>query len=229
MQRGKYKLDDYNKKEPFDDSCIKFFIIYEGTDREPNYFEAFKNVFLEEKKAYIHHVLESTSPIIGNMPKNLIDRAKDFIKNPPKDLKFTPSEEDKFRFVIDVDKHPKQQIIDLKEYNDTLFDSNLFISNFCFEIWLWLHLDEQDKITSKKSKEIKTELGKKQNQLKFAEFPHDYIKKGLISTAIERAKKADLVKENYFPVEKSTKVYLLMEELLQYSLLNNAVKDPEIL
>jgi hypothetical protein len=55
------------------------------------------------------------------------------------------------------------------------------------------------------------------------------MKNDLISKAIERAKKADLAKDNYFPAEKSTKVYLLMEELLQYSLLNNAVEDPEIL
>ncbi len=228
MNRRKYTLDDYNKKEPFDDSCVKFFIIYEGTDREPNYFEAFKNVFLEEKKAYVHHVLEN-SIVRGNMPKNLIDRAKDFIKNPPKDIKFTPSEEDKFRFVIDVDKHPIQQIINLKEYNDTLTDSGLYISNFCFEVWLWFHLDEQENITAKKSKEIKTKLGEKQNELKFATIPHDYMVRDLILKAIERAEKADLVKDNYFPVEKSTKVYLLVKELLEYSILNNPVDEAEIL
>jgi hypothetical protein len=229
MLRKKYKLEDYNKKEPFDDSSVKFFIIYEGADKEPNYFEAFKNGFLEEKKAYVHHVLEDSSPIKGNMPKNLIERVKDFINNPPKDLKFTPSEEDKFRFVIDVDKHPEQQIIDLKEYNDTLLDSNLFISNYCFEVWLWFHLDEQEEIKSKKSKELKTELGEKQNQLKVANFPHDYINIDLIRKAIERAEKADTKKTDYFPVEKSTKVYLLIQELLEYSILNEPVLKPEIL
>lgn len=229
MQRKKYSLADYNKSEPFDDSSIKFFIIYEGVDKEPNYFEAFKNTFLEEKKAYVHHVLESSTLIKGNMPKNLIDRAKDFIKNPPKDLKFTPSEEDKFRFVIDVDKHPKKQIEDLKKYSDSLLDSNLYISNFCFEIWLWFHLDEQEKITSQKSKEIKKELGEKQNQLNLSSFPYDYIKKELILKAIERAVKADMNKDDYFPVEKSTKVYLLIQELLRYSILNNPVDDAEIL
>ncbi|MFY7743443.1 MAG: RloB family protein [Flavobacterium sp.] len=229
MNRKKYSLDDYNKKEPFDDSCIKFFIIYEGADREPNYFEAFKDKFLEEKKAYIHHILEKTSLVKGNMPKNLIDRARDFIKNPPKSLKFTPSEEDKFRFVIDVDKHPKNQIEDLKKYSDTLLDSNLFISNFSFEIWLWFHLDEQEKITAKKPKEIKTQLGRKQNELKFAAFPHDYMSKELIEKAIERAEKADLDKDNYFPVVKSTKVYILIQELLKYSILNEDVISPETL
>ncbi len=229
MQRKKYSLDDYNKREPFDDSCIKVFIIYEGTDKEPNYFEAFKNTFLEEKKAYVHHILESSTPIKGNMPKNLIDRAKYFINNPPKDLKFTPSKEDKFRFVIDVDKHPKQQIIDLKEFSDTLLDSNIFISNFCFEVWLWFHLDDQENISAKKSKEIKTHLGEKQNELKFAAFPHNYMAMDLILKAIERAENTDIDKNNYFPAEKSTKVYLLISELLKYSILNNPVDYEQIL
>ena len=227
MQRRKFKLDDYNKKEPFDDSCIKFFIIYEGIDKEPNYFEAFKEIFIEEKKAYIHHVLESESPIKGNMPKNLHERAFDFIENPPKELKFTPSKTDKFRFVLDVDKHPQEQITALKNYSDTLVDSALYISNFCFEVWLWFHFDTAEKIVSTKSKEIKTELGEKQNESGF-NFPHSYITIENINKAIERAEKADLKKEHYFPVEKSTKVYLLIQELLNYAIINDQVVDPKI-
>ena len=228
MNRKKYSLSDYNKEAPFDDSCIKLFIIYEGMDKEPNYFQAFCETFLEVKKAYVHHLLEINSPIKGNMPKNLLARAKDFIDNPPEYLRFTPSVDDKFRFVLDVDKHPEEQIIDLKNYSDTLLDSKLFISNFCFEIWLWLHLDEQKNILATKCKEIKTQLGLKQNELGF-NFPHSYMKIDLINNGIERAKQADAKKEIYFPVEKSTKVYLLMEELLQYSLLNNSVDGAEIL
>lgn len=229
MIRKKYSLNDYNKVDPFDDSCIKFFILYEGIDKEPNYFEAFSKKFLEPKKAYVHHVLENNSPIKGNMPINLKDRAYEFLTNPPKNLKFTPSKTDKLRFILDVDKHPIEQIKELKDFSDNLLDSNLFISNFCFEIWLWFHLDEQDNITSTKSKEIKTELGEKQNQLKISSYPHDYISTDLISKAIQRAEKSDLNKDDYFPVEKSTKVYLLIHELLQYSLLNNSVEDAEIL
>lgn len=226
MQRRKYKLDDYNKKEPFDDSCIKFFIIYEGIDKEPNYFEAFKENFIEEKKAYVHHILENESPIKGNMPKNLLDRVTDFINNPPKGLKFTPSKTDKFRFVLDVDKHPLEQIKDLKKYSDSLIDSSLFISNYCFEVWLWFHFETQEKITSTRSKEIKTELGQKQNEFGI-NFPHSYITIKSIKKAIERAEKADLNKDEYFPSEKSTKVYILIKELLEYSIINTPVIDPK--
>ena len=63
------------------------------------------------------------------MPKNLLQRAKDFLDNPPENLKFTPSKTDRFRFVLDVDKHPLNQITDLKNYSDSLIDSKLFISN----------------------------------------------------------------------------------------------------
>lgn len=222
MLRRKYTLDDYNKSEPFDDSCIKIFIIYEGTVKEPNYFEAFNQAFIEIKKAYIHHLLDNESSVKGNMPKNLLERTKNFIDNPPEGLRFTPSITDKFRFVIDVDKHPLDQIADLKNYCDSLIDSKLFISNFCFEVWLWFHLDSPENITSATSKEIKTELGGKQNEHKF-NFPHSYISIEKILKAIQIAEKADLNNENYFPAEKSTKVYILIKELLKYSIFNNNV------
>ncbi len=228
MNRKKYTLEDYNKKEPFDESCIKFFVIYEGITKEPNYFEAFNETFIEQKKAYIHHILESESPIKGNMPKNLLDRVVDFIENPPKDLRFTPSKTDRFRFVLDSDKHPKQQIESLKNYSDSLIDSILYISNFCFEVWLWFHFEEQQKITSKKSKEIKIELGILQNQFGI-NFPHSYMTIEKIKLAIKRAENADTNNSNYFPVEKSTKVYLLIKELLEYSILNNTVDAEQIL
>jgi hypothetical protein len=228
MVRKRHTLDDYNKKEAFEDAT-KFFIVYEGEVREPQYFGTFNNLFFEPKKASILHVFEKDTNVIGSQPKKLIERAKSFIENPPKDLPVTPSEEDKFRFVLDRDEHPIEQFSELKSYCEQLNEADLFISNFCFEVWLYFHLDEQEKITSSSSKEMKTELGEKHTQSKINNYPKGYLTIDLISKAIERAKKADLDKENYFPVEKSTKVYLLMEELLQYSLLNNTVEDAETL
>ena len=228
MIRKKYALEDYNKKEAFHDAT-KIFIIYEGIDREPNYFQAFNDAFLDPKKAYVHHVLDGHSGIVGNMPINLKDRAKAFLANPPEDIKVTPSKEDKFRFVLDVDKHPLEQIQILKDFSDGLPDSSLFISNYCFEVWIWFHLDEQIKMTATKCKELKTILGTKQNGKGIANFPYSYMSTDLIYQAIDRAEAADIDKEDYFPVEKSTKVYLLMKELLEYSIENKTVKEPKIL
>ena len=222
MNRKRYTLDDYNKKESFLDAT-RFFIVYEGEDKEPKYFGTFNNLFFEPKKASILHVFEKDTNVIGSQPKKLIERAKSFIENPPKNLSVTPSSEDKFRFVLDVDEHPIQEFSELKQYCESLVDANLFISNFCFEIWLLFHLDDPKNITCKTSKESKTELGEKHTKSKLKNYPKSYLTVEYISKAIERAMDADLNKNDFFPVEKSTKVYLLMQELLQYSILNNPI------
>jgi hypothetical protein len=224
MNRKKYSASDYNKAEAFQDAT-KFFIIYEGTVKEPNYFQGFNETFLDIKSAYVHHILEANTGIIGNTPLKLKERAEFFIKNPPADIKITPSNEDKFRFVLDVDKHPQIQIEELKNYCDNLFDANLYISNYCFEVWLWVHFKNFEDITSVKSSEMKTELG----TLNLNNFPFCFMNIDLINDAITKSEIKDINNTNYFPIEKSTKVYLLIKELLQYAIISKPVNDPEIL
>ncbi|GAA3760557.1 RloB family protein [Flavobacterium ginsengiterrae] len=226
MERKRFTLDDYNKKESFKDAT-KFFIVYEGEDKEPKYFGTFNNLFFEPKKASILHVFEKDTNVVGSQPKKLIERAKSFIENPPKDLPVTPSAEDKFRFVLDVDQHPPEEYPELKAYCESLVDANLFISNYCFEIWLLFHLDERENIQCTTSKESKTELGEKHTTSKIKNYPKGYLTPDLILKAIERAEKADINKDSYFPAVKSTKVYLLMKELLRYSLINKEVIEPQ--
>lgn len=218
--------DNYNKKESFR-SSTKFFLIYEGTTKELKYFEFFNRAFLDLKNACIIHVLEKDTNIIGSQPKKLKERAKSFIENPPKNLTVTPSVQDKFRFILDVDNHPADQFPELNEYCQSFEDASLFISNFCFEVWLWFHLEDQEKINSKTSDEIKSELGIKHTEHKINNYPKGYLTIERISKAIERSKQADINKDDYFPVEKSTKVYLLIEELLNYSFINNQVIEPK--
>jgi len=217
MQRRKFKLEDYNKKAPSKDAT-KYFIIYEGAVKEPNYFEAFNKTFLDVKTAYIHHILENDTDVFGNTPLKLKERAESFIKTPPTGVKVTPSIDDKFRFVLDVDKHPLEHINELKEFCDNLNDANLFISNFCFEVWLWAHIEDLNKITSTKSSQMKSELGRKHN----GNYPHCFMGKKLIDKAIQRCKNVDVA--HYFPNEKCSKVYLLIEELLSHSFLNIEVE-----
>lgn len=224
MNRKKYSASDYNKAEAFQDAT-KFFIIYEGTVKEPNYFQAFNETFLDKKSAYVHHILEANTGVIGNTPLKLKKRAEFFIKSPPADINITPSKDDKFRFILDVDKHPPIQIKELKTYCDSLFDANLYISNYCFEVWLWAHFKNFEDITSVKSSEMKTELG----TLNLNNFPFCFINMDLINDAIIKSEKADTDKNNYFPVAKSTKVYLLMKELLQHVIFSNQVIDLETL
>ncbi|MDI9308839.1 MAG: RloB family protein [Limnohabitans sp.] len=225
MERKRFKIQDYNKREAFEDAT-RFFIVYEG-DKELHYFQMINHLYLPPKKASIIHILEKDT-VIGSQPKKLIERVKFFIENPPKDLSVTPTEDDKFRFVLDVDDHPKEQFPELNKYCKDLKDANLYISNFCFEVWQYLHLDEAHKIKSNTSAEMKTEVGAKHTESKMKNFPKSYLEKDRIEKAIERAKIADTNKNDFFPVEKSTKVYLLMEELLNYSTLNKEVNNPEI-
>ena len=69
MAKKKYVYNDYNKAVAIKDAT-KYFIIYEGREKEPNYFEAFNEFFLDEKKAYVHHVLEDDTGVEGNTPLN---------------------------------------------------------------------------------------------------------------------------------------------------------------
>jgi hypothetical protein len=228
MERKRFSISDYNKKEAFEDAT-KFFIVYEAEVKELKYFETFNYLYFEPKKATILHVLEGDTEVIGSQPKKLIERAKNFIENPPKNLNVTPTSEDKFRFVLDVDEHPLTEFSELKEYCESLDDANLYISNFCFEVWLWFHLDDQRNLKSTTSKETKTALGQKHTECKINNYPKGYLTTERIKVAIERAETADVNKTDFFPSEKSTKIYLLINELLEYSILNNSVDNAEIL
>jgi len=228
MERKRHSLADYNKPEAFEDAT-KFFIIYEGEKKEPAYFGAFNVQHLDPRSACVLHIFESDTEVVGSQPKKLMERAESFINNPPKNLRVTPSKEDKFRFVLDVADHPDEQFGELKNYCDSLPDADLYISNYCFEVWLWFHLDEQANILCANSSDMKTALGNKHTEQKLKNYPKSYLEIERINDAIVRAEVADTNKENYFPVEKATKVYLLMKELLEYSIENNRVKGAEIL
>lgn len=223
MNRRKFKYEDYNKSDPTEEAT-KIFIVYEGRVKEPNYFEAFNKTFIDSKKAFICHILEEDTGIQGNTPLKLKDRVIKFIENPPKNLKVTPNSDDKFRFVLDIDKHSSSHFEELKEFCDSLLNGGIYISNFCFEVWLWSHFKDLNLITSEKSSEIKEEFGRIQSE----NFPHSFMKYPLIKNAIERCEIADIDKSNYLPVEKSSKVYLLIKELLEYSLLNLDVDSIEV-
>jgi len=95
----------------------------------------------------------------------------------------------------------------------------LYISNYCFEVWLWSHFKNPDEISSEKSSELKTELGK----LNVGNYPFCFMDINLINLAISNCEKADLDKTHYYPAVKSSKVYILINELLSMSYINKTV------
>lgn len=215
MNRKKYSYEDYNKNEPTEDAT-KFFIVYEGRNKEPNYFEAFNEKLINKKKAFVCHILEEDTGIEGNTPLKLKERVQQFIDRPPLNISITPASDDKFRFVLDYDKHPIEHINELIEFSNQLENSGVYISNYCFEVWLWAHIDDLSKISSAKSSEIKKEFGSIQN----FNYPHQFIDISIIKKAIERCKNSDINKDVLIPNQKNSKVYLLIEELLIYSSIN---------
>lgn len=222
MGRRKFKYEDYNKSEPYADAT-KYFIVYEGKVKEPNYFEAFNEKFIDKSKAFICHILEEDTGVIGNTPLKLKERAEKFISNPPSNIKVTPYKDDKIRFVIDVDKHGEDKLNELIDYSERLEDAMVFISNYCFEVWLWSHIEDLSKITSISSKEIKRELPTIHN----LNFPHDFLTVDRIKNAVKRNKELDNTK-NVIPDKVLSKVYLLIEELLEHSFFEISVDTEEI-
>ena len=219
MTRRKYKYNDYNKSAPIADAT-KYFIIYEGKSKEPNYFEAFNKAFIDPNKAFVCHVLEEDTGVEGNTPLKLKERAQAFINKPPSNIQVTPAFDDKFRFVLDVDKHNPKHLNELNDFCKSLNNGKTFVSNFCFEVWLWAHVDDIAKITASKSSELKTEFGEIQD----LHYPHDFMNIDIINKAIYTCKKSDDDETNFFPKEKNSKVYQLIEELISHSHLNIEVE-----
>jgi len=54
-------------------------------------------------------------------------------------------------------------------------------------------------------------------------FPIEFMDINLINEAIRRCEAADIA--NYFPIEKSSKVYILIQELLSHSYLNLEIEE----
>ncbi|MBA6156126.1 RloB domain-containing protein [Tenacibaculum sp. S7007] len=212
MNRKKYCYEDYNKNEPTEDAT-KFFIVYEGRSKEPNYFEAFNEKLIDKKKAFVCHILEEDTGVEGNTPLKIKERVQSFINNPPVNISVTPDSDDKFRFVLDYDKHPIEHINELIEFSNQLQNSGVYISNYCFEVWLWAHIDDLSKISSTKSSEIKQEFGNIQS----FNYPHEFIDISIIKKAIERCKNSDVNTSRIIPNQKNSKVYILIQELLNYS------------
>jgi len=194
----------YQRREAFEDAYM-IIIGYEGKRKEPKYFYQLEEKLIEPRKAFIHPL----PPINGeSAPKKVLERVKAFINDPQRGVNI--EQNDIVWFVLDVDRYPLEQFEKINEFCNENDKRNLAISNPCFEIWLWMHFADISKVKSKTSKELKEEL---QNITSSQSFNGDYTP--LIDKAVERARNVD-DSITYFPNERSTKVYLLVEDLLKY-------------
>ena len=198
------KTLSYEKRESYLDA--KMIIIgYEGKDKEPKYFSQLEEKLLEPRKAFIHPLPPSNGE---SAPKKVLERVKQFVEDPYRGVNIEPG--DTIWFVLDVDKYPKEQFDQLNNYCGQNEQRNLAISNPCFEIWLWLHLDDADNISSTNSNDLKKELHQMTTD---KGFNGDYTP--WVEHALEKATKIDN-SASFYPSHKTTKVYLLVNELLKH-------------
>jgi hypothetical protein len=186
----------YKRGEPHRDATL-FVIACEGAVREKEYFE-----HLGKYTSRIRvRVLENTH---GNSaPKWVMDSAARY------EEEIGIRDQDQLWFVIDVDRWPVQQIRSIHEECEKRSNWGIALSNPCFEVWLYLHVDDIRDSKSTTCNELKGELPEKiqggYNKEKFIP---------LIRKAHERALELDNNPKHFMPEPMRTKMHLLTIEIL---------------
>ncbi len=192
----------YKRGEPYKDSTL-FVIACEGAVREKEYFE-----FLSSYSTRVRiKVLEQEEH--KSAPKWVLDCAAHYIEE--SEL----NDGDQLWFVMDIDRWPEDQLRTINE--ECKKNSNWFmaLSNPCFEVWLYMHLDDIQNSTSNSCQQLKQELSQKVKggYNKFTIVPK-------IREAAARAKQLDNNLSHFIPAKMRTKMHLLSEQLLQFIGLN---------
>ena len=189
----------YKKGDPFRDATL-FVIVCEGAKREGAYFEALADNSKRIKVRIIPPENDKSSPewLLNNASKAV-------------DKEYQLGEGDQLWFVLDVDRWEKEQLHRLGKTCDEN-EKKWFcaISNPCFEVWLFMHYNDITKSASKSCQEFKAEL-----HTLTKESYNKNIAVKFVDDAIKRAKAVDENPTHYMPTEKTTKVYQLVEALLE--------------
>lgn len=114
----------------------RILIVCEGEKTEPSYFEGLAH---EEEVRLVHVEIVKS----GGVPKSVVERAVALKKDAQRDAKRQRDanlEYDEVWCVFDVDAHPKlAEALDQARSNSI----EVALSNPCFELWIWLHFDDQ--------------------------------------------------------------------------------------
>lgn len=187
----------YKKDKPFRDASL-FVIICEGAEREPQYFELLAG---DSKKIKVEIITPKENK---SSPNWLLDAAAAFVSI------YQLGAKDQLWFVLDVDRWKPEQLIKLGKTCAEQKVWSCAISNPCFEVWLFMHYEDISKATAKSCGEFKAELP----QIVKGGYNKELAIQNL-EKAIARAKLADSNPEHFMPNPKSTKVYQLVEALLE--------------
>lgn len=187
-----------------------FAIACEGGKREPEYFKVFKHLsnrikidIIDEKvseEKQLHSVGTKSSP------KWVLERAITYLEEEKFD------KEDYLWFVIDIDRWEMEDLREIFKFCKERERWNLVLSNPCFESWLYLHKKGNvEQLVNKTCRDLKAEIDALEkggyNPLTFIPYVKD---------AACNAKKLDTNTEYFIPDEYTSKVYLLIEALLDF-------------
>ena len=199
-----FKVRGYTREVPQEKvrDYSLFAIATEGTVREPEYFKPFDGIE-RIKVDIIEPELEDVDgqqKEPGSSPSQILRRVQDYID------KYQLSEEngDSLWCVVDVDRWPQAQIVELHDFCNQKENWHLVMSNPCIEIWLLYHkMSDLTGLCICTSKDAKQALGN-------IDGGYYYIKYlPLMPDAIENAERADKHPDSYMPELLETKVYHL--------------------
>lgn len=184
----------------------KFVVVaMEGAETEPRYFNEFK--LSRKDKTQLKLV---PNPNHKSNPKEVLQRLAIHFKD------YSVSRGDEGWIVIDRDAWPEQDLVTVhREAKDAGF--KVAMSNPCFELWLYLHLSDQKPFSDRHDcqKKLAESLPNyaPDNKSKYdASALIKYREK-----AIQRARKTDTGEQTTWPRNQTTRVYKLVERLLQDS------------
>jgi hypothetical protein len=187
----------YKRGEPHRDATL-FIIACEGAVREKEYFE-----HLGEYTTKIRvRVLENTN---GNSaPKWVLDSAARYVDE------YKLDDTDQLWFVMDIDRWEDAHIRNIFAACMQNKNWGIALSNPCFEVWLFMHLDDIENSKSNSCNDLKTELPTK--------IQGGYDRKKfipMIRKAHERALASDKDPKHFLPNKMRTKLHLLTAEIFK--------------
>ena len=187
-----------------------FAIACEGGKREPQYFKLFEflsnriKVDIIENKIQNQELLEKFET--KSAPKWVLDRAMRYIEQEGL------LDEDELWFVMDIDRWSVVQIREIIAYCEDKPNWNIVLSNPCFEVWLYLHKNKNfDNSKLELCNDFKTEISTFDSG---GYNPLNFIT--LIKDAVSNAKRLDSNPDSSVPLIRETKVYKLVESILNF-------------
>lgn len=187
-----------------------FAIACEGGKREPQYFKLFEflsnriKVDIIENKIQEQELLQKFET--KSAPKWVLDRAVRYIEQEGL------LDEDELWFVMDIDRWSLAQIREIITYCEDKPNWNIVLSNPCFEVWLYLHKrNDFSNSKLKRCNDFKTEISTFDAE---GYSPLNFIVS--IKDAVSNAKALDSNPNNNLPLINETKVYKLVESILNF-------------